>query len=158
MIEGSRSDNGNRSRVTDVQSFGVQATKIGSWSDESYIAFPIEAGRLQPTHKPANFGRADMFHGDSYPRQRMNYGNPYSSGNQCPIDPHKWKENGFIWNKKGWFRKAKHPDSVLPRNWHPSPESSIPGATIERGNPHSKPNLVPLNSHGNFHMRNGRFR
>ncbi|GLJ07018.1 hypothetical protein SUGI_0055580 [Cryptomeria japonica] len=67
--------------------------------------------------------------GNRYPRQQMNYGNPYSSGNQCPIGPHKWKENGFIWNNKA----------------------------IERGNPHSEPNLVPLKAHGNFQMWNGRF-
>ncbi|GLJ36859.1 hypothetical protein SUGI_0744380 [Cryptomeria japonica] len=99
-----------------------------------------------------------MFHGDRYLRPRMNYGNPYSSGNQFPINPHKWKENGFICNNKGWFRKAKHPTSEFPRNWQPSPKSSIPSTTIERGNPHSETNLVPLKAHGNFQMQNECFR
>ncbi|GLJ26913.1 hypothetical protein SUGI_0526730 [Cryptomeria japonica] len=98
-----------------------------------------------------------MFHGDRFSRPRMNYGNPYSSGNQCPIDPHKWKENGFIWNNKGWFHKAKYPISEFPQNWQPLHVSSIPSVEIERGNPHSEPNLVPPKSHGNFQMRNGRF-
>ncbi|GLJ24756.1 hypothetical protein SUGI_0473230 [Cryptomeria japonica] len=88
----------------------------------------------------------------------MNYGDPYSSGNQCPIDLLKWKENGFIWNNKGWFRKAKYLAFEFPRNWQPSPESSIPGAAIERDNPHSEPNLVPLKSHGNFQLRNWHLR
>ncbi|GLJ29851.1 hypothetical protein SUGI_0589910 [Cryptomeria japonica] len=92
-IEGNKRDNGCRSRDTDVRCLGVQSTKIGSWSDEEDITFPIEAGRLQPTQKPANSRRANMFHRDRYSKPQMNYGNPYSSGNQCPIDPHKWKEN-----------------------------------------------------------------
>ncbi|GLJ18587.1 hypothetical protein SUGI_0330940 [Cryptomeria japonica] len=41
--EGSRSGSGYRSRDTDVRSSGVQAVKIGSWSDEADIAFPTEA-------------------------------------------------------------------------------------------------------------------
>ncbi|GLJ37652.1 hypothetical protein SUGI_0764940 [Cryptomeria japonica] len=98
-----------------------------------------------------------MFQGNRYSKLRMKYGNPYSSGNQCPIDLHKWKENGFICNNKGWFRKAKHPTSEATRNSYPSPESSILGATIERGNPHSEPTLVPLKTHGNFQMWNGHF-
>ncbi|GLJ29751.1 hypothetical protein SUGI_0587230 [Cryptomeria japonica] len=88
----------------------------------------------------------------------MNYGNPYSSGNQCSIDPHKWKENGFIWNKKGLFHKAKHPSSEPPRNLYPLPESTIPSVEIKRGNPYSKTTLVPLKAHGNVQMRNGCFR
>ncbi|GLJ19538.1 hypothetical protein SUGI_0352800 [Cryptomeria japonica] len=109
------------------------AVNIGSWSDEANIAFPIKAGRLQPTQKLANSGRADLFHGDRYSRPRMNYGNLYLSGNQCRIDLYKWKESDFIWNNKGWFRKAKYPASELPQNLQPSLESSIPGATIKRG-------------------------
>ncbi|GLJ37650.1 hypothetical protein SUGI_0764920 [Cryptomeria japonica] len=156
-LEGSRIGSGDRSRGTNVRSSGAQATKVGSWSDEVDIAFPIETGRLQSAQKPVNAGKADMLQGNRYSRPRMNFGNPYSSGNQCPIDPHKWKKTGFIWNNKGWFRKAKHPASEAPQNWYPSPESSIPDAAIERGNPHSEPILVPLKAHGNFQMRNGCF-
>ncbi|GLJ40489.1 hypothetical protein SUGI_0834840 [Cryptomeria japonica] len=92
-IEGSRSDSGCRSRDTDVRSLGIQAVKIGSWSNEVDIAFPIEAS---------------------------------------------------------WYHKAKYPTSDFPQNWQPSPESSILGAAIERGNPHSEPNLVPPKSHGPY--------
>ncbi|GLJ38798.1 hypothetical protein SUGI_0790890 [Cryptomeria japonica] len=99
-----------------------------------------------------------MFQGNRYSRLRLNYGNPYSSGNQCPIDPHKWKENGFIWNNIGWFRKAKHPTSEAPRNWYPLPEPSISGATLERGDAHTDSFLAPSIDHGNFQKRNGRFR
>ncbi|GLJ45562.1 hypothetical protein SUGI_0959160 [Cryptomeria japonica] len=123
-FEGGRSGSGSRSKDADMRSLGVQAAKIpnqnkvdpkiGSWSDEANIAFPLEAGRFQPSQKPANFGRKDIFHEDRYFGLQMNYGNPYSSGNQCPIDLLKWKENGFIWNNKGWFRKAKYTASEFP--------------------------------------------
>lgn len=115
-LEGSRIDTGDRSRATDVPSLGAQAVKVGSWSDEADIAFSIKTGRLQSAQKLVNAGKAYMFQGNRYSRPRMNYGNPYSSGNQCPIDSHKWKGNGLIWNNRGWFCKAKHPASEAPRN------------------------------------------
>ncbi|GLJ20760.1 hypothetical protein SUGI_0378310 [Cryptomeria japonica] len=56
-FEGSRSDGGSRSRDVDMRGLGIQAakipnqnkvaSKIGSWSDEANIAFPIEVGRAQ---------------------------------------------------------------------------------------------------------------
>ncbi|GLJ30800.1 hypothetical protein SUGI_0611080 [Cryptomeria japonica] len=62
-FEGSRSDNGSRSRDVDMQSLGVQAVKIpnqnkvapkiDSWSGEVDIAFPIEAGWFRKAKYPA---------------------------------------------------------------------------------------------------------
>ncbi|GLJ23003.1 hypothetical protein SUGI_0433960 [Cryptomeria japonica] len=64
-FEGSRSDSGNKSRDVDMRSLGVQAAKIpnqnkftpkiGSWSDEADIVFPIEAVHIiewQPNFNP----------------------------------------------------------------------------------------------------------
>ncbi|GLJ44915.1 hypothetical protein SUGI_0945620 [Cryptomeria japonica] len=99
-----------------------------------------------------------MVQGNRYSRPWLNFGNPYSKGNQCPIDPHKWKENGFIWINKGWFCKTKHPASEAPRNWYPPPKPSISGAAPERGNPHSDSFLVPPIDHGNPQNWNGCFK
>lgn len=60
ILEGSRIDSGDRSKGTDVQSSGAQAAKVGSWSDEADISFPIKTGRLQSAHKLDNAGKADM--------------------------------------------------------------------------------------------------
>ncbi|GLJ55679.1 hypothetical protein SUGI_1196030 [Cryptomeria japonica] len=95
-LDGSRINTGDRSRVTDVRYSGAQSSKVGSWRDEANIAFPIETGRLQVVQKPVNAGKADMVQGNRFSRSRLNFGNPYSNGNQCPIDLHKWKENGFV--------------------------------------------------------------
>ncbi|GLJ40586.1 hypothetical protein SUGI_0837820 [Cryptomeria japonica] len=63
-FEGNRSDNDNRSRDADMRSLGVQAAKIpnqnkvapkiGSWSDEADIAFPIEVGWFHKAKYPAS--------------------------------------------------------------------------------------------------------
>ncbi|GLJ49929.1 hypothetical protein SUGI_1061630 [Cryptomeria japonica] len=66
--------------------------------------------------------------------------------------------NGFIWNNKGWFRKAKHPASEAPRKWYPPPEPSISDAAPKRGNPHTDSFLVTPIDHGNLQNQNGRFR
>ncbi|GLJ26998.1 hypothetical protein SUGI_0529010 [Cryptomeria japonica] len=134
-FEGNRSNNGSRSRDVNMRGLGIQAAKI-----------PNEKKSLQRS-----------VHG------AMKLILPFplmQSGNQCPIDPLKWKENGFIWNKKGWFHKAKYLVFKFPQNWQPLPESSIPGAAIERVNPHFEPNLVPLKSQdrvGNTDFRGWNF-
>ncbi|GLJ07014.1 hypothetical protein SUGI_0055490 [Cryptomeria japonica] len=95
--------------------------------------------------------------GNQYSKPRLKFRNPYSNGNQCPIDLHKWKENGFTWNNKGWFRKAKHLASEAPQNWYPPLEPNISDAAPERDNPHSDSLLVPLIVHGNPQNWNGCF-
>lgn len=80
-LDGNRIDIGNRRRITDVPYFGTQSSKVGSWSDEVNIAFPIKTGRLRAIQKPIIAGRVDMVEGNRNSRPRLNYGNPYSSGN-----------------------------------------------------------------------------
>ncbi|GLJ27902.1 hypothetical protein SUGI_0547790 [Cryptomeria japonica] len=41
-LEDNRSGTGEQNRVTNLRYFGSQSTKVGSWSDEADIAFPIK--------------------------------------------------------------------------------------------------------------------
>ncbi|GLJ40111.1 hypothetical protein SUGI_0821640 [Cryptomeria japonica] len=59
-LEGSRIDSGDRRRGTDVRSSSAHAMKVGSWSDEADIAFPIETSRLQYAQKPVGFARLSI--------------------------------------------------------------------------------------------------
>lgn len=155
-LVGRRSGTGKQNKVTDLRYPGSQSTKVGSQSDEADIAFPIKTSRMQAVQEPVKAGVTYRFQGSKCPSLRLNHGNPYSIGNLCPIDPHKWKENGFSWNNKGWFRKAKHPVSKGPKNWHPKPNTS--DASLERDIPHTDPFLAPLTDHNNFQKWNGCFR
>lgn len=46
-LDDSRSSVGEHNTVTNLRYFGSQSTKVGSWSDEADIAFPIKTGRMQ---------------------------------------------------------------------------------------------------------------
>ncbi|GLJ08244.1 hypothetical protein SUGI_0084720 [Cryptomeria japonica] len=157
-LDDNRSGAGERNRVTNLRYSGSQSTKVVYWSDEANIAFPIKIGRMQLVQEPDKEGVTDTFQGSKYSSPRLNHGNPYSSGNMCPIDPHKWKGNGFSWNNKCWFRKANHLVSKGPRNWYPLPKPNTFDVLLKRDIPYTDSFLAPLTDHGNFQKWNGRFR
>ncbi|GLJ25907.1 hypothetical protein SUGI_0496670 [Cryptomeria japonica] len=146
-LDDSRSGVGKQNRVTNLRYSSSQSTKVGSWSDEADIAFPIKTSRMQAVQEPDKAGVTDRFQGSKYSNPRLNHGNSYSSGNLCPIDPHKWKANGFSWNNKGWFRKANHLVSEGPRNWYPPPKRNTSDALLERDIPYTDSFLAPLTDH-----------
>ncbi|GLJ16469.1 hypothetical protein SUGI_0280400 [Cryptomeria japonica] len=90
-LVGSRSGVGEQNWDTDLRYFGSQSMKVGSWSDEADIVFPIKTGRIQAVQAPDKAWVTNRFQGSKYSSLWPNHGNPYSSGNLCPIDPHKWK-------------------------------------------------------------------
>ncbi|GLJ17578.1 hypothetical protein SUGI_0305780 [Cryptomeria japonica] len=113
-LDGSRINTSDRSKVTDVRYSGAQPSKVGSWSNEADIAFPIEIGWFHkakhpaseapqnwyPTPEPSIFGVAPERgnpHIDSFLVPPIDHGNPQKWNGHFRKDNSRADQASKVW-------------------------------------------------------------
>ncbi|GLJ29889.1 hypothetical protein SUGI_0590870 [Cryptomeria japonica] len=132
-LDGSMTDTGDRSRVTDVRYSGALSMKVGSWSDEVDIAFPIETGwfckakhptseaprNLYPLPEPSIFGAAlerGNPHTDSFLAPSIDHGNfqkrdgRFRKDNSRVDQARFWRSDFCPKNQNPWSNHKRRPD------------------------------------------------